>query len=106
MKIKKIVTATILTAAIVFTSNIPILAATTTNATDILKETSVTPRDTYATVNTATSVYEARSTSSKVVFKVPKNASVEIRSTCSDGAWCRIKYDHKIGYIQSAYLNF
>lgn len=101
MKRKKILTMFLLTATLLNSSTI-VFASSVTPVNS--KETNIeVATTTYAVVNTATTMYTGKYYEG-IVCSVPKGAVVEIRD--SDTNWCRVLYNHKLGYIKTSYLTF
>lgn len=101
MRNKKILAVAAITGVLLSTNSVLAYAI---NATPTqVQEFDIEARTTYATVNQNTTMYTGKYYEG-VVCSVPKGARVEIRLKDSD--WCRVNYNHQIGYIKTSYLNF
>ena len=103
MKKKKVLMAVFLGAVFLLTSNVPVFAS---NGMLVYSEKAdiQATNETYAIVNQDAYMYTSKYFQGNVVCSVPQGAIVEIRSEGLE--WCRIKYNHQIGYIETRCLNF
>lgn len=102
MKLKKALIAMSLGVATLVSSSVPVFAG---NVMHVYSEEAnvEVASSTYAVVNRNTKMYTGRY-SGTVVCSLPQGAVVEIRSTHS--VRCRVLYNHEIGYVDTACLNF
>ncbi len=102
MKLKKALLVMSLGVATLLSSSVPVFAGNVMHVQSEEENIEVAS-STYAIVNRNTKMYSGRYSGS-VVCSLPQGAIVEIRSTHS--VRCRVKYNHEIGYVDTACLNF
>lgn len=103
MRNRKVLIAMFSLAVSLLANNVPVLASNDMCVHS--EEASIEVANaTYAIVNKNTTMYTSKYYQGNVVCSVPMGAIVEIRSQGTE--WCRVKYNHQIGYVETSCLNF